>query len=105
MQPDSLQSYVRFMYKQLFVHIDIVKNNINIPDGTLSLYKSILRLTNRDYNNNALSDLLFDYGKMYGINIEIFNLLQHTITGWPVGKPYESVTFWPRRAIPEKNVA
>src|SRR5882762_6493965 len=35
MQPDSLQSYVRFMNEHLFDHIDIPKQNINIPDGTL----------------------------------------------------------------------
>ncbi|MBL3655879.1 glucosamine-6-phosphate deaminase [Fulvivirga sediminis] len=37
MEPDSLQSYVRFMYENLFNHIDIKKENIHIPDGTLSL--------------------------------------------------------------------
>ncbi len=36
MQPDSLQSYVRFMREHLFDHIDIPKKNINIPDGTLA---------------------------------------------------------------------
>ncbi|HAC15315.1 MAG TPA: glucosamine-6-phosphate deaminase, partial [Bacteroidetes bacterium] len=35
MQPDSLQSYVRFMGEQLFDHIDIPKENIHIPNGTL----------------------------------------------------------------------
>ena len=35
MQPDSLQSYVRFMNEHLFNYIDIPKKNINIPDGTL----------------------------------------------------------------------
>ncbi len=36
MHPDALQSYVRFMNEHLFDHIDIPKENINIPDGTLS---------------------------------------------------------------------
>src|SRR6478735_8544387 len=35
MQPDSIQSYVRFMGEHLFNHIDIPKKNIHIPDGTL----------------------------------------------------------------------
>lgn len=34
-QPDSAQSYVRFMKEQLFDHIDIDMANVNIPDGTL----------------------------------------------------------------------
>ena len=36
MQPEALQSYVRFMREHLFDHIDIPKKNINIPDGTLN---------------------------------------------------------------------
>src|SRR4051812_32823072 len=36
MQPDSLQSYVRFMREHLFDHVDIPEKNINIPDGTIS---------------------------------------------------------------------
>lgn len=35
MSPASKQSYVSFMNKRLFHHIDILKGNINIPDGTL----------------------------------------------------------------------
>jgi glucosamine-6-phosphate deaminase len=37
MKPDALQSYVRFMREHLFDHIDIPKENINIPDGTLPI--------------------------------------------------------------------
>ncbi|WP_316798454.1 glucosamine-6-phosphate deaminase [Pedobacter frigidisoli] len=36
MNPDSLQSYVKFMDMNLFNHIDILRENINVPDGTLS---------------------------------------------------------------------
>src|SRR5690606_26406822 len=36
MQPDALQSYVRFMNEHLFNHIDIPKDQIHIPDGTLA---------------------------------------------------------------------
>ncbi|MCL4159343.1 UNVERIFIED_CONTAM: hypothetical protein GTU68_064091, partial [Idotea baltica] len=35
MQPNELQSYVRFMNEQLFDHIDIPADQINIPDGTI----------------------------------------------------------------------
>jgi len=37
MRPDAIQSYVRFMHEHLFDHIDIPRQNINIPDGTLSI--------------------------------------------------------------------
>ncbi|MGB5698489.1 glucosamine-6-phosphate deaminase [Muriicola sp.] len=35
MEQDSIHSYVRFMREHLFDHIDIKKENIHIPDGTL----------------------------------------------------------------------
>ncbi|MEO0341522.1 MAG: 6-phosphogluconolactonase, partial [Bacteroidota bacterium] len=37
MAPDAQQSYVRFMHEYLFDHIDIPKENIHIPDGTISM--------------------------------------------------------------------
>lgn len=49
--------------------------------------KPILKLTEKDYLNNGLSELLEKVGKFDKINIEVFNDLQHTITGWPGGKP------------------
>ncbi len=64
------------------------------------LEKPILKLTNNDYNQNGLSDLLALYGQAYDINIEIFNQLQHTITGWPGGKPNADDTNRPERATP-----
>ena len=39
MHPDAQQSYVRFMNEYLFDHIDIPKENINIPDGTIEIVK------------------------------------------------------------------
>lgn len=33
--PNALQSYVRFMNEHLFDHIDILPENVHIPDGTL----------------------------------------------------------------------
>lgn len=35
MQPEALQSYVRFMREHLFDHVDILPENVHIPDGTL----------------------------------------------------------------------
>ena len=49
--------------------------------------KPILKLTEKDYLNNGLSELLEKVGKFDKINIDVFNDLQHTITGWPGGKP------------------
>jgi glucosamine-6-phosphate deaminase len=64
------------------------------------LDKPILKLTNRDYNENGMSSLLVEKGTAYQINIKVFNELQHTITGWPGGKPDADDTFRPERAIP-----
>ena len=62
--------------------------------------KPILKLTNKDYNENGLSELLALYGSAYNVNIKIFNDLQHTITGWPGGKPNADDTYRPERANP-----
>ena len=62
--------------------------------------KPILKLTNKDYNENGLSELLALYGSAYNVNIKIFNDLQHTITGWPGGKPNADDTYRPERAVP-----
>ncbi len=63
-------------------------------------HKPILKLTNKDYNENGLSELLALYGSAYNANIKIFNDLQHTITGWPGGKPDADDTYRPERAKP-----
>lgn len=67
---------------------------------SLALDKPILKLTDRDYNDNGMSDLLALSGQAYDINIDVFNQLQHTITGWPGGKPNADDTNRPERAQP-----
>ncbi|MFD2574038.1 glucosamine-6-phosphate deaminase [Spirosoma soli] len=67
---------------------------------SLTLGKPVLKLTDRDYNDNGMSDLLAQYGQAYDINIDVFNQLQHTITGWPGGKPNADDTNRPERALP-----
>lgn len=62
--------------------------------------KPILKLTDRDYNDNGMGDLLSEKGSAYDINIKIFNDLQHTITGWPGGKPDADDTYRPERKEP-----
>ena len=62
--------------------------------------KSILKLTDKDYQDNSLTQLLDIYGSAYDVNIRVFNDLQHTITGWPGGKPNADDTDRPERAFP-----
>ncbi|MFK8114212.1 MAG: glucosamine-6-phosphate deaminase [Rubripirellula sp.] len=49
--------------------------------------KAILKLTDADYNEQGLQDLLAAHGNAYDINLRVFRHLQSTITGWPGGKP------------------
>ncbi|RTY87372.1 glucosamine-6-phosphate deaminase [Flavobacterium sp. RSP15] len=66
--------------------------------------QSILKLTDRDYNNNGMSDLLAqEECSAYDLNINMFNVLQHTITGWPGGKPDTDDSYRPERANPAKK--
>lgn len=88
---------------------------VEIPEWTESLRKKaiawlcehtkkpILNLTEKDYNNNGMSDLLLLEGSAYDLNIKMFNELQHTITGWPGGKPNTDNSRRPERAVPEKK--
>ncbi len=62
--------------------------------------KPILKLTNKDYSDWGLGELLALYGSAYNVNIKVFNELQHTITGWPGGKPDADDTYRPERANP-----
>ena len=49
--------------------------------------KPILKLSQGDYLANGLGELLEQHGPYSQINIKVFNDLQHTISGWPGGKP------------------
>lgn len=65
--------------------------------------KPILKLTDEDYAEHGLSDLTLEHASAYSINIQVFNRLQHTITGWPGGKPNADDTYRPERAKPAKK--
>lgn len=67
---------------------------------SLKLEKPILKLTDEDYNQNGMSDVVTDYGPAYNVNIRVFNQVQHTITGWPGGKPDADDTNRPERKKP-----
>lgn len=65
--------------------------------------KTILSLTDKDYNDHGMSGLLAQQGPSYDLNIKMFNKLQHTITGWPGGKPGADDSNRPERAEPAKK--
>ena len=65
--------------------------------------KPILKLTDIDYNEHSLSELIIEHASSYDTNIKIFNHLQHTISGWPGGKPNADDTNRPERALPAKK--
>ncbi len=62
--------------------------------------KPILKLTRKDYIDNGLEGLLESQGTFDSINIKVFNDLQHTITGWPGGKPNADDSTRPERSVP-----
>lgn len=70
-----------------------------------SVDKPILKLTDDDYNNHGMAQLATECGPAYNINIKIFNQLQHTITGWPGGKPNATDSQRPERAEPSKKTS
>ncbi|TAK41842.1 MAG: glucosamine-6-phosphate deaminase, partial [Saprospiraceae bacterium] len=65
--------------------------------------KPILKLTNEDYSEHGLSELMMEENGAYDLNIKIFNRLQHTITGWPGGKAHADDSTRPERADPAKK--
>jgi glucosamine-6-phosphate deaminase len=68
-----------------------------------AIHKPILKLTEEDYNNHGMAQLAVEQGPVYQINIDIFNQVQHTITGWPGGKPNSDDSQRPERALPAKK--
>jgi glucosamine-6-phosphate deaminase len=77
-----------------------------VTNMALKLGKPILSLTNHDYNENGLGDLIVEKGDAYEINLQVFYLLRDSITGWPGGKPGtqpaghpERSTIQPKRCI------
>lgn len=66
----------------------------------LKLNKSVLSLTEVDYTENGLSDLLVEKGDAYEINLQVFYMLRDSITGWPAGKPNAVIPAHPERSEP-----
>lgn len=65
-----------------------------------TLDKPILKLRDEDYSEHGMNDVLIDIGRAYNVNIRIFNEIQHTITGWPGGKPNADDSHRPERQSP-----
>lgn len=62
--------------------------------------KPILKVEDKDYTANGMADLVKTFGSSNKVNIQVFNDLQHTITGWPGGKPNADDSTRPERATP-----
>jgi glucosamine-6-phosphate deaminase len=79
----------------------LIKKAVIWLSGTVG--KPILKLTDEDYNSHGMAQLAVERGPAYNINIQVFNQLQHTITGWPGGKPYADSSKRPERAEPAQK--
>jgi len=71
-----------------------------VVNMALKLKKPVLSLTNSDYNEFGLSDLLVEKGDAYEINLAVYYMLRDTITGWPGGKPNALIPAHPERSEP-----
>lgn len=71
-----------------------------VVNTALKIGKSLLSLTNTDYKDNGLGDLLVERGDAYEINLEVYYMLRDTITGWPGGKPDVKLPNHPERSVP-----
>jgi len=71
-----------------------------VVNMALKLKKPVLSLTNSDYNDNSLSDLLVEKGDAYEINLQVYYMLRDSITGWPGGKPDAVIPNHPERSVP-----
>ncbi|MGZ3840197.1 MAG: glucosamine-6-phosphate deaminase [Flavisolibacter sp.] len=71
-----------------------------VVNMALKLKKPILSLTNNDYNEFGLGDLIVEEGDAYEINLQVFYMLRDSITGWPGGKPDAHLPTHPERSEP-----
>ncbi|MCX8019115.1 MAG: glucosamine-6-phosphate deaminase [Chitinophagaceae bacterium] len=71
-----------------------------VVNMALKLKKPVLSLTNSDYNEFGLGDLLVEKGDAYEINLQVYYMLRDSITGWPGGKPNAVIPKHPERSEP-----
>src|SRR5688500_11744458 len=67
---------------------------------SLKTGKPLLSLTNNDYRDSGLSDLLVEEGDAYQLNLQVYYMMRDTITGWPGGKPNVLLPNHPERSQP-----
>jgi glucosamine-6-phosphate deaminase len=92
----------RFKSPWLTGEIDWTPNMVRkaVVNMALKVGKPVLSLTNNDYRDSGLSDLLVERGDAYEINLEVYYLLRDSITGWPGGKPDVHLPNHPERSKP-----
>ena len=71
-----------------------------VVNMALKAEKPVLSLTNNDYNEHGLGDLLVEKGDAYEVNLQVYYMLRDTITGWPGGKPNAVIPNHPERSEP-----
>lgn len=71
-----------------------------VVNTALRLGKPVLSLTNTDYKDSGLGDLLVEKGDSYEINLQVYYMLRDSITGWPGGKPEANLPNHPERSVP-----
>lgn len=71
-----------------------------VINTAIKLNKPVLSLTDSDYNDNGLGDLLVEKGEAYEINLQVFYMLRDSITGWPGGRPNSDLPQHPERSKP-----
>jgi len=71
-----------------------------VVNMALKTGKPILSLTNNDYRDNGVSDLLIEKGDAYEINLQVYYMMRDSITGWPGGKPNANLPNHPERSEP-----
>jgi glucosamine-6-phosphate deaminase len=71
-----------------------------VVNTSLKLGKPVLSLTNGDYKDSGLGDLLVEKGDSYEINLQVYYMLRDSITGWPGGKPDVHLPNHPERSEP-----
>jgi len=71
-----------------------------VINTALKIRKPLLSLTNTDYIDNGIGDLLVEHGEAYEINLKVYYMLRDTITGWPGGKPDVNLPNHPERSVP-----
>ena len=96
------KALTRIKLPWLVTHVDWDAASTRRAVAWLALkhHKPVLKLLDEEYNESGMAELLTRHGRAYDLNIEIFNRLQATITGWPGGKPKADDSTRPERATP-----